>query len=207
DARSEVEQKIDDALRGKIEEFLELSNYDWELANPSGRASDHITDLMTFMQTTFLSFTNLPPVLARHVCMQACKHLASRLMAMLLDPDLKAISMGALEQFNLDVIQCELFTSQCPVPGFENGTLTMTFADLRQLLDLLMSFDWTSYLADFGQERNKYVRVKPTTAIAVLEKIMELDRRKNSFFGKDKNKDRKKLLDTVLKQLRSLAHA
>jgi hypothetical protein len=66
-----------------------------------------MTDLINFMQTTFVSFTNLPPVLARHVCMQLCKYLAQRLSALLLDPDTKAVSMGALEQFNLDVVQCE----------------------------------------------------------------------------------------------------
>lgn len=70
DARSEVEQLIEEALRDRISEFLELSNYDWELSQSSGVSSDYITDLINFLSTTFQSFTNLPPVLARHVCLQ-----------------------------------------------------------------------------------------------------------------------------------------
>lgn len=44
---------------------------------------------------------------AQTACMSACKHLSTSLMQMLLDTELKQISMGAVQQFNLDVIQCE----------------------------------------------------------------------------------------------------
>lgn len=44
---------------------------------------------------------------AQTACMSACKHLSTSLMQMLLDTELKQISMGAIQQFNLDVIQCE----------------------------------------------------------------------------------------------------
>lgn len=62
---------------------------------------------------------------------QTCKHLSSRLSDLLLSPDVKAISVGALEQFSLDVMQCEMFTARCPVAGFDHNTLPMTFAHLR----------------------------------------------------------------------------
>ncbi|MFH4980881.1 hypothetical protein AB6A40_007590 [Gnathostoma spinigerum] len=205
DARSEVEQQIDNALRDKVDAFLELANYDWELSNSSGRASDYISDLITFLETTFVSFTNLPFLLARHVCMQTCKYLANRLSDMLLSPNLKAVSPGALDQFDLDVIQCEVFTSQCPVPGLEDATLTMTFASLRQLLDLVMKADWSTYLADYGKEASKYCRVKASSAILVLEKLIEFERKSSSFFAKGREKDRKKLLDTIVRQLKTLA--
>lgn len=89
------------------------------MTQPSGVSSGYITDLIHFLNTTFLSFTNLPPVLARHVCMQVsreclefirrvllqvCKYIADRLHNMLLSPDFKIISKGALEQFSLDVV-------------------------------------------------------------------------------------------------------
>lgn len=44
---------------------------------------------------------------AQTACMSACKHLSTSLMQMLLDSELKQISMGAIQQFNLDVMQCE----------------------------------------------------------------------------------------------------
>lgn len=57
-------------MRKLEQEFKILANYDWELPQASGVASDYITDIINFLNTTFISFTNLPSVLARHVCMQ-----------------------------------------------------------------------------------------------------------------------------------------
>lgn len=39
-----------------------------------------------------------------------------------------------------------------------------------QLLDLFMVWDWSTYLADYGQPSSKYLRVNPATALALLEK-------------------------------------
>ncbi|VDP44877.1 unnamed protein product [Soboliphyme baturini] len=109
------------------------AQYHWEISCCDGRPSGYITDLIRFLHTTFIAFTNLPVVLARHICVQLCKYIASRLFMFLTDPEIRQISIGALEQINLDVVQCEQFAAQCPVPGFEDGTLVMTFADLRQV--------------------------------------------------------------------------
>ncbi|CAI5453981.1 unnamed protein product [Caenorhabditis angaria] len=203
DARSEVEQQIDECIQSKVDEIIELSNYDWELPASSGQASDFISDLINFLQTTFTSFTNLPSGLAKHVCTQTCKHISQTLMDLLLSSDTKCISTGALDQFSLDVMQCEMFTSRCPVAGVDPLTLSMTFADLRQLLDLVMSADWTTFNAEYGKDHAKYIRVKASTAIVVLEKMIEFERKSTGFFGITKG-DRKKLLDTIVRQLKNL---
>lgn len=39
-----------------------------------------------------------------------------------------------------------------------------------QLLDLFIQWDWSTYLADYGQPSCKYLRVSPVTALALLEK-------------------------------------
>ena len=44
---------------------------------------------------------------AKTACMSACQHIASRLMALLQDNEIRHLTMGALQQFNLDVMQCE----------------------------------------------------------------------------------------------------
>lgn len=44
---------------------------------------------------------------AQTACMSACQHVAKSLMSMLLSEDVKQMSLAALEQVNLDVIQCE----------------------------------------------------------------------------------------------------
>jgi hypothetical protein len=39
--------------------------------------------------------------------MSACKHIASLLMELLKDQEVKEVSIGALQQLNLDLVQCE----------------------------------------------------------------------------------------------------
>ncbi|XP_061823120.1 exocyst complex component 6 isoform X2 [Nerophis lumbriciformis] len=173
DARHAAEGEIYTKLNQKIDEFIQLADYEWGMAESDGRASGYLMDLINFLRSTFQVFTHLPGKVAQTACMSACKHLSTSLMQMLLDTELKQISMGAIQQFNLDVIQCELFASSEPVPGFQGDTLQLAFIDLRQLLDLFMVWDWSTYLADYGQPTSKYLRVNPATALALLEKAFK----------------------------------
>lgn len=68
--------------------------------------------LLHLSLSPFTTLSALPLIspqgkVAQTACMSACKHLSTSLMQMLLDTELKQISMGAIQQFNLDVIQCE----------------------------------------------------------------------------------------------------
>ncbi|XP_015795974.1 exocyst complex component 6B isoform X2 [Tetranychus urticae] len=208
DARSDAESQIYFLLNQKIDEFFEIAHYDWMLVESSGVASSYIADLIKFLTSTFQAFTNLPLKVAQTACVSACKHIASSLINFLLDEDVKAISMGALEQFNLDLLQCEFFASSEPVKGFEDNALQMCFAELRQLVDLLLSWQWSTYIADYGKQDNKYLRVNPQMALNLLEKIKEADKNRNIFASLKKNeRDKRKLVDTVIKQLKQLIAA
>ncbi|KAK3587474.1 hypothetical protein CHS0354_003611 [Potamilus streckersoni] len=208
DARSEAEDHIYKQLNQKIDEFLELANYDWLLLESKGRASGYLMDLVAFLQSIFMSFTNLPEKVAKTACMSSCKHIATRLKEFLIDNDVRGMTMGSLHQFNLDLIQCEQFAASDPVQGFQDGTLLLAFADLRQLMDLFLNEDWSAYLADYGQPKSKYVRVQPHVVINLLEKLNNADKKKGNVFQslKKNERDKKKLLETVLKQLRGLVN-
>ncbi|KAG8310456.1 Exocyst complex component 6 [Homalodisca vitripennis] len=106
-ARDDAERQICDKLKAKLDEFLELEDYDWLLIEPQGHASSFITDLIAFLDSTFQSFTNLPAKVAQEACKSACEHIAKSMLDFLLNEDVKQISTGALQQINLDTIQCE----------------------------------------------------------------------------------------------------
>lgn len=124
-AREDAVRQICEKLRHKLKDFLELQNYDWELVEPHGLASSFISDLIAYLQNTFLSFTNLPvrnervferfdcklrilqPEVAQVACKSACEYIANSLQALLLSDEVKQISMGILHQINLDLLQCE----------------------------------------------------------------------------------------------------
>lgn len=76
-------------------------------------------DLIAFLNSVFLSFTNLPVKLAQMTCMSVLQHLAKSIYGMLLDENVKALSGGVLQQIDLDVVQCEQFAASEPVPGLE----------------------------------------------------------------------------------------
>jgi len=207
DIRAEGEEYIFKKLVSKMNEFLELASYEWMLSEPQGHASPWLMDLIAFLKSVFESFTNLPTRLAQMSCMSSCQHLARSIMTMLLDENVKAISTGILQQIDLDLVQCEMFASSEPVPGMEEGVLVMCFLDLRQLLDLFVSWDWTTYFADFGKtDSSRYQRVQPATALVLLDKLKEAD--KKSMFGginlNKKDRDKVKLREVVYKQLKSL---
>ncbi|KAK5616103.1 Exocyst complex component 6B [Crenichthys baileyi] len=73
------------------------------------------------------------------------------------------------------------------------------------LLDLFTQWDWSTYLADYGRPTCKYLRVNPHTALTLLEKMKETSK-KNVVLAQFKkaDRDRQKLIDTVIKQLRNL---
>jgi len=208
DIRSEAEEEIHNKLESKIDEFLELANYNWLMSELLGMASPWLMDLIAFLNSVFLQFTNLPVKLAQRTCMSACQHLARALMDMLMDENVKGISHGVLEQIDLDLIQCEMFAAKEPIKGLEEGILVMCFSDLRQLLDLFNSWDWSTYFADYGQESAKYSRVRPQTALSLLDKLKEAEK-KNVFSSimNKKNRDKNRLFDTVYKQLQGLTPA
>uniref|UniRef100_A0A673JDF1 Exocyst complex component n=1 Tax=Sinocyclocheilus rhinocerous TaxID=307959 RepID=A0A673JDF1_9TELE len=175
DARHAAEEEIYTNLNQKIDQFLQLADYDWMAAQGGGQASDYLSDLIAFLCSTFAVFTHLPGKVAQTACMSACKHLSTSLLQLLLEADVRQVSMGALQQFNVD------------------------------LLDLFTQWDWSTYLADYGRPTCKYLRVNPHTALALIEKMKDTSRKNNMFAQFRKNeRDKQKLIDTVVKQLRNL---
>uniref|UniRef100_A0A3B3HN98 Exocyst complex component n=1 Tax=Oryzias latipes TaxID=8090 RepID=A0A3B3HN98_ORYLA len=136
DARHAAEAEIYTNLNTKIDQFLQLADYDWMASPPAGgslSASDYLIDLIAFLNSTFSVFTNLPGKVAQTACMSACKHISTSLMELLLNPEVRQISIGALHQLNADVKECESFARAGPVAGFQGDTLLLAFSDLRQV--------------------------------------------------------------------------
>ncbi|XP_061713005.1 exocyst complex component 6 [Cydia pomonella] len=204
-ARDDAEKQICDNLEKKVDEFLDLENYDWLLVEPTGQASAFVTDMLSYLSGVLTSLEQLPERARVAAVRAATNRIASRLRKLLLDPGVRQVSSGALYQLDLDVIQCEQFAAAEPVPGLREGELLEQFTSLRQLLDLITGWDWSSYLHDINMEGNKYNLVTPRDAAALLEKLKEAESKSSVFAVLKKNeRDRRKLLDTVLKQLKQL---
>ncbi|XP_045467865.1 exocyst complex component 6 [Harmonia axyridis] len=203
-AREDAINQICEKLNQKLDEFLELESYDWLLVEPQGHASTHISDLIAFLRTTFQSFTSLPLEVAQIACKAACEHIAEAMFSLLMSEKNKQISLGALNQISLDLIQCELFAASEPVKGLQEDDLAY-FSKLREILDLFTTCDWPTYFHDYGQEISKYKQVKPDDALILVEKLKEGDKKTMFTVLKKSERDKKKLLETVSKQLKQLS--
>uniref|UniRef100_A0A671V998 Exocyst complex component n=1 Tax=Sparus aurata TaxID=8175 RepID=A0A671V998_SPAAU len=148
DARHAAEAEIYTSLNAKIDQFLQLADYDWMAAVQGGGTldtSDYLIDLIAFLKSTFSVFTNLPGKVAQTACMSACKHISTSLMQLLLDPEVRQISMGALHQIHTDVKECE---SECRLllhPISDSFTVTSLLPQFflrlqSSLLSLLFPF-------------------------------------------------------------------
>lgn len=60
DARHSAEGEIYTKLNQKIDEFIQLADYEWSMAESDGRASGYLMDLINFLRSTFQVFTHLP---------------------------------------------------------------------------------------------------------------------------------------------------
>ncbi|TDG42182.1 hypothetical protein AWZ03_011410 [Drosophila navojoa] len=202
-ARQDAEKQVAVRICFKIDEFFELSAYDWLLVEPPGIASAFITDMISYLRSTFDNFSYKLPHIAQAACRRTCEHIADKIYSILFDEEVKQISTGALTQINLDLMQCEFFAASEPVPGLREGELSKYFQRNRQLLDLLILEEWSTYFHDYGKQENRYHLVEPQSIITILEKIREAD--KKPIFSLVRKNDKKKLLETVLKQLRHIA--
>ncbi|XP_046959749.1 exocyst complex component 6 [Vanessa cardui] len=204
-ARDDAEKQICENLEKKVDEFLDLENYDWLLVEPTGQASSFVTDMLGYLTGVLSSLEQLPERARVAAARAATARIASRLRRALLAPGVRQVSAGALHQLDLDVIQCEQFAAGEPVGGLREGELLEQFAALRQLLDLVTGWDWACYLHDVGLGAGRYALVPPRDAAALLDKLREAEQKSSVFSVLKKNeRDRRKLLDTVLKQLRQL---
>uniref|UniRef100_A0AAV2KL00 Exocyst complex subunit EXOC6/Sec15 C-terminal domain-containing protein n=1 Tax=Knipowitschia caucasica TaxID=637954 RepID=A0AAV2KL00_KNICA len=99
DACHAAEAEIYTSINAKIDQFLQLADYDWLAPVPGGGAcdvSDYLIDLLAFLRSTFSVFTNLPgsPIehgtlpgkVAQTACMSACKHMSPFSSSLLLLP-------------------------------------------------------------------------------------------------------------------------
>ncbi|CAF3848665.1 unnamed protein product [Rotaria magnacalcarata] len=206
DIRSLVEDRIHDKLNDKIDQCLDIASYDWMMQESMGVASDYITTTINFLENTFRAFTHLPTQLSQTTCLLACKHISTALMDKILSAEVKAISLGALEQMSLDLMQCEVFASKANIANLDSETLLLCFQDLRQLFDLIMDKQWSVYFEQYGDPDSPFGRVNPHTALTVVEKLREgLKRPLLLKFNRPAlEKENIKLFETVSKDLRSL---
>ncbi|CAO3640295.1 unnamed protein product [Mucor hiemalis] len=199
DTRRKAEKRIFELVNSKLDEFLELFEYDWESEEIQNQPSPNLQDLVTFLtNVTNAALLNLPETIKSLLYFDALEHLSQSMKGILLDTDQRNITEIALSNFDIDVRFIEDF-----VQSLGDPTVTDTFVELRQLLDLAIVCDNPEEYLTPQVRNRKYNRVSGRDVIVLFEKVLRTPLPMNAIISQ-KERMRRKAMENVARVLRSV---
>ncbi|KAF9110162.1 hypothetical protein BGX27_006704 [Mortierella sp. AM989] len=167
ETRKSAEKRISELVNSKIDDILELAEYDWLPSGIEDLHSTYIQELVSFLSVVMsATLQNLPDSIRTFVYYDALEHLAAQLHGIFTDPSVKHINQNFVSVFDKDVRYLEDF-----VETLENPNVTQTFLSLRQLINLLLSENTEEYM-DPEVRSKRYTQVKSDDVTRMLEKLM-----------------------------------
>lgn len=187
-----------------IEAMVGESRFDSAASEASSEASPLFQRVIAYLEVVFRSIRKMPYSVCQTAWMTACKQIANELQETFVHKS-SMITIGGVQQLKNDLGCYEDFLLR-QRDNTDPSTLLMAFSDIRQLTDLILLWDWSTYFHEYGKKDAKYNRVQPQTALCILEKMKESDRKKGSLLQnlRKNERDKKKLLDTIIIQLKDL---
>jgi len=167
DTRKKGEKRIFELVNMKIDEFLELADYDWMSEERNRNPSSYLQDLVTFLDSVInATLLNLPQSIKSFIYFDALDHLAAAIMGILLNPDIKKMNDNAVYNFDVDVQFLEDF-----VQGLNDPNVADAFLELRQMILLIEADNSEDFLNPQVRNR-KFSRLKSQDVIVIMEKLL-----------------------------------
>ncbi|KAI3628205.1 Rab GTPase-binding exocyst subunit S15 [Malassezia furfur] len=171
----EVAQKrIDTALFVKLDQFLDLLEYDWTPAVPKrddqAHASSYIVDMIDWLSTMMESALVLLSPEAKAATFTSCfMHITSRLLnAVLLDRDVRMVNVNGLINFELDITYLYQFAKSLHIDGMDG-----VFGQVRQTLAVVLSESISEYALSPLARNQKFPQAQPTKVASILDKLVQ----------------------------------
>eukprot|EP00048_Salpingoeca_helianthica_P002068 m.54286 g.54286 ORF g.54286 m.54286 type:complete len:766 (+) comp11885_c0_seq3:1210-3507(+) len=203
DVRQACEDKIYAILQAKIDEFFDLGEYDWTPPEDPGKASDFVYDMLAYLTTISASLATILRDVAKSVYIETCKYINRKFLALVQDDTVKRMNMNGFRTFGMDVEMCEQYADNCPLAAPGDALCQDIFAPLRQLADLVLKWDWASFLDDAVRVR-KYPAVRIDVALGAIVKYDDTEK-KSFLFKSSDEKRRGREKEQIIKRLRALA--
>lgn len=168
-ARKKAEERIFELLNAIVDDFLEIAEYDWLTSTRNTTPSTYLTEMVTFLKTMVSStLVNLPHSIRSFLYLDAFDHLCSSLLNFLIDSS-ESITVAAIANFDMDVRYLEDFINELARDS-NDMSLTTTYLELRQSIDLLRSQNISDYNNTLIRMK-KYDRVRPENAQTLFQKV------------------------------------
>ncbi|KAI9202810.1 exocyst complex subunit Sec15-like-domain-containing protein [Polychytrium aggregatum] len=161
-----AEKRIFELLNTKIDDFLELADYEWEAVESNDSPSPYLLELVNYLTSVITStLSNLTPSLKSYLYFDSFGHLGRALNGLWLNPSVKIISLGFVRTFKIDVLFLKTF-----VKGLGDIEIGDAFVELDQTIEYLLSERYEDFL-DAAVRSAKYNRIKVSNAVVLLEKL------------------------------------
>lgn len=168
-ASTKAESRIFELVTQTVDNFMELEDYDWSTTVSSDEPSSYLDEMVNFLTIFFNStLADLPFAIKNYVYFGAFDHLASSLLQILLNAPRGLITTAAVHNFNIDVQYMEQFVTTLHLDG-GNASLSTTFIEIRQCLDLLMSSELSKEYNNPQIRMRRYDRIKGEVAQQLLD--------------------------------------
>nr|CAG8441077.1 15646_t:CDS:10 [Entrophospora candida] len=129
ETRKKAEKRIYELVNFKIDDFLEIADYDWETDSIQSHPSSFLQDMIGFLGAVISStLYNLPMTIKIFIYLVALSHLSTSLRNLILSPDVKRINSNAIANFDVDVNFLEQFAQ-----SLEDPQIADAFIELRQV--------------------------------------------------------------------------
>ncbi|KAF9896712.1 hypothetical protein BX616_006896, partial [Lobosporangium transversale] len=129
ETRRSAEKRISELVNSKIDDILELAEYDWLPSSIEDLHSTYLQELVSFLSVVMsATLQNLPDSIRTFVYYDALEHLASQLHRIFTDPNVKHINQNFVAIFDKDIRYLEDF-----VATLDNPSVAQAFQPLRQV--------------------------------------------------------------------------
>ncbi|WFD25756.1 Rab GTPase-binding exocyst subunit S15 [Malassezia nana] len=167
-----AQKRIDTALFVKLDQFLDLLEYDWtpsQLRSGSQhQASPYLRDLIDWLSTMMDSALILLPSAAKSATFQSCfMHITNRILnSSLLDREVNRVNMAGLTHLERDVTFLYNYALSLHVDGMEG-----VFGQIRQTLAVILSESVSEYALSSLARSQKFPQAQPVKVSQILDKL------------------------------------
>lgn len=160
-----AEKRIFELVNSKIDDLVETADYNWLAREKTTEPSAFLQEMTRFLNHIINSNLHaLPQDIKGMVYFDALTHLASAIMSLPMQEEVKAITPAAVANLDLDVGYLEDF-----VGGLNMPSLPGIFDELRQTIELLQSNNFEEFF-NMQTRMRRYASVDPRTGAILIEK-------------------------------------
>lgn len=170
--REIAQNRIESAMFVKLDQFLDLLDYDWTAAQPrtaTYQASAYLRDMHDWLLTMMESALVLLSPETKAMTYKSCYiYIANRLLnSALLDTDVVQVSPAALANIEMDVTYLYQTARNLSVEDMDG-----IFAQIRQTLAVILSDSVSEFALSPNARATKFSQAQPIKVAAILNKLV-----------------------------------